>query len=193
VASDRPAPRPSGPAIAVFGSSEPRPGDDLYDLAYRLGRLLARARYTVVTGAYGGVMEGASRGAHEAGGPTLGVPCAIFDTRSPNAYLTDVVPTQNLYDRTRVLIERASGFVVLPGKAGTLAELAWLWALHRAGCLGTRPVVLLGAGWKPLIDLLERSGMLEPSQILCTRLARTPEEAVVLLGDALPAGGGTGA
>jgi uncharacterized protein (TIGR00730 family) len=193
VASDRPAARASAPAIAVFGSSEPRPGDDLYDVALHLGGLLARARCTVITGAYGGVMEGASRGAYEAGGRTLGVPCEIFDARAPNAYLTDVVPTKNLHERTRELVERASGFVVLPGKAGTLAELAWLWALHRAGCLGGRPVVLLGPGWQSLIDLLERSGMLEPSQILSTQVARTPEEAVELLGAALPDGGGRNA
>jgi uncharacterized protein (TIGR00725 family) len=173
-------------AIAVFGSSEPQPGDALYKTAYRLGTLLARARFVVVTGGYGGVMEGASQGAREAGGRTLGITCTTFAARAANPFLTDEVQANDLHDRTRELIERASGYVILPGKAGTLAELALLWALDRAGCLRGRPVVLLGTGWQPLIDLLERSNMLESSQIRHTRLARTPEEAVALLGAISP-------
>jgi len=165
-------------AVAVFGSSEPRPGDEAFDTACRIGELLARAGYTVVTGGYGGVMEGASRGAREAGGRTIGVSTEIFDPRAPNPYLSEVVRTRDLYERTRELVDRSDAFVVLPGKAGTLAELAWLWALERAGCLHERPVVLLGASWKPLVDLLERDKMLEPQQIRRTHLARTAEAAM---------------
>jgi uncharacterized protein (TIGR00730 family) len=166
------------PGIAVFGSSEPRPGDREYDWAYEVGARLAAAGYTVVTGAYGGVMEGASRGAVEAGGCTLGVACELFGDRSPNAWLTERIFAPDLHDRTRLLVDRAQGFLVLPGKAGTLAELALLWALDRAGRLGGRPVVLLGAAFRPLVDLLARSGMLEPAQLQATRLADTPAEAV---------------
>jgi uncharacterized protein (TIGR00730 family) len=169
------------PGIAVFGSSEPQPGEAAYRTAYRLGKLLAEARFPIVTGGYGGVMEGASRGAREAGGRTVGIPSAIFHGRDPNPYLTEVVAAGDLYERTRELVERSRGYVILPGKAGTLAELAWLWALDRAGCLEGRPMVLLGSCWKPLVDVLERCDMLEPQQIRRTHLARTPEEAVALL------------
>jgi hypothetical protein len=188
VDSERSSPKASGGCIAVFGSSEPQPGDPFYEMARRLGILLARAGFVVVTGGYAGVMEGASRGAREAGGRTLGITCTTFAARAPNPYLTDEVRADDLHDRTRELIERASGYVVLPGRAGTLAELALLWALDRAGCLRGRPVVLLGTDWRPLIDLLERNEMLESSQIRQTRLARTPEEAVALLGAKSPRG-----
>jgi uncharacterized protein (TIGR00730 family) len=180
---------PTVPGIAVFGSSEPQPGDVLYATAYRLGSLLARARFVVITGGYGGVMEAASHGAREVGGRTLGVTCTTFAAREANPYLTEEVRANDLHDRTRELIERASGYVILPGKAGTLAELALLWALDRAGCLRGRPVVLLGTDWQPLMDLLERSNMLESSQIDHTRLVHTPEEAVAILG-AIPSGEG---
>ncbi len=167
--------------IAVFGSSEPQPGSAAYGTAYRLGSLLAAARYPVLTGGYGGVMEAASRGAREAGGKTIGIPCAIFGDRRPNPHLDEIVIAADLYDRTRELIERAAGYVVLPGKSGTLAELAWLWALDRARCLKGRPVVLLGSGWQPLVDLLGRSDMLDSSQLRNTHLTDTPRDAVELL------------
>jgi uncharacterized protein (TIGR00730 family) len=165
-------------AIAVFGSSEPKPGEPAYDLAERVGNLLGGADYTVVTGGYGGVMEAASQGATAAGGRTIGVTCAAFGERTPNPYLTEVQEGTDLHDRTRRLIDLSDGFVVLPGRAGTLAELAFLWALQRARCLGSRPVVLLGDSYRELVSVLERSMILEPQQLDSTRLAASPEEVL---------------
>jgi uncharacterized protein (TIGR00730 family) len=173
--------------IAVFGSSEPRGGDPLYEQAYRLGALLAAAGYRVINGGYGGVMEAASRGAAEAGGQTLGVACTIFSWRQPNPFLSEVIETPDLFARTRELVERARGFVVMQGKSGTLAELAFLWALHRAGCLERRPVVLLGRGWNGLLRCLEAEGILEVSQLEVTRVVESPEAAVELLDGELEA------
>jgi len=60
-----------------------------------------------------------------------------------------------------------------------------LWALDRAGCLNGRPVVLLGSGWQPLVDLLRRNEMLESSQLRNTHVTENPAEAVRVLGEAL--------
>lgn len=165
-------------SIAVFGSSEPVEGDPLYDQARSVGRLLAGAGHPVVTGGYGGVMEGASRGAVEAGGRTVGVTCSIFREREPNPWVQSRIATADLHDRTRKLIEIADGFVVLFGKSGTLAELSFLWALHRAGCLDRSPVILLGDDWRHVLRHLVRAGILEASQFDVTRVVDTPEEAL---------------
>jgi uncharacterized protein (TIGR00730 family) len=168
-------------AVAVFGSSEPRPGSPLYDLARLTGRRLAESGFDVVTGGYGGVMEAASRGAREVGGQALGVLCKTFEDRLANEYLSDHVVADDLFDRTRELVERARGFVVLAGKAGTLAELAFLWALHRAGRLEERPVVLLGGSWSEIIGLLVRDGLLDTTDAGICLPATSPDEAVGLL------------
>lgn len=174
--------------ISVFGSSEPREGEPLYEEARRVGSLLADAGFGVLTGGYGGVMEGASRGARERGGGARGVPCSIFRGRDPNRFLTETRPTSDLFERTRHLIEPALGFIVLRGKSGTLAEIAFLWALRRAGSLGPRPVVLLGDPWVSLLRHLVRDGMIEETEIAGTRVAASPEEAVTLLTTAIVAG-----
>jgi uncharacterized protein (TIGR00730 family) len=173
--------------VAVFGSSEPRPGDPLYEQAYEVGRLLAEAGQRVVNGAYGGVMEAASKGAAEAGGRSLGVACSIFATRDPNPYLSEVVESSELLTRTRELIDRSAGFVVLHGKAGTLAELALLWALHRAGCLDRRPVVLLGERWPGLLAHLGRENLVDPAQLQLNTVVETPAQAVAAICRALGA------
>src|SRR5512146_2733274 len=61
--------------VTVFGAGAPRPGSGVYSEAVTMGRLLAEAGFVVATGGYGGVMEGASRGACEAGGHVIGVTC----------------------------------------------------------------------------------------------------------------------
>lgn len=175
--------------IAVFGSSEPLEDDPIYHAARETGGLLARSGWAVVTGGYGGVMEAANRGAREAGGRSIGVTCSIFSSRPPNPFLDEVVDTRDLHERQRVLIESARGFVVLPGKSGTLAELTLLWALHRAGSLGRCPVVLLGAGWVHFLRHLVQAGMIEPDQLAITRAVASPEEAVAEIDRALPAEG----
>jgi len=172
-------------AVAVFGSSEPLQGEESYELARRLGGLLAGAGFDVVTGAYGGVMEAASRGAREALGRTVGVTCEIFGARKPNAFIDRAIPCPDLFDRTRRLIELSHAFVVLPGKAGTLAELSFLWALQRAGCLDREPVLLLGLSLSELMAYLKERNMLERSQLQRTRTVGSPEEAVRTLIDLL--------
>lgn len=170
-------------AVAVFGSSEPAESDPEYVMARRVGELLAREGFVVVTGGYGGVMEGASRGAREAGGQALGITArALRPMRAgPNPYLTRHLEADGLFDRTRALIDRSLGYIILPGKAGTLAELTFLWALDRARLLGDRPVVLLGEPWRRFIEQVSTLGMLDQAQIEITHLAATPEEAVAVI------------
>jgi hypothetical protein len=168
----------AGRSVAVFGSSDPLPGSEAYEEARHLGRLLASAGARVVSGGYGGVMEAASRGACEAGGTCLGVTGSFFGGRAPNAWLTETVAARDLFERTRLLMDLSDAFIILPGKSGTIAELAFLWALDRARLLGGKPVVLCGAIWPPLIEAIERAGALEPEQRNKTSLCGSTQEAV---------------
>lgn len=171
----------SHPLVAVFGSSEPLSGDPLYETARRVGALLSGAGYGVVNGGYGGVMEGASRGAAEAGGHVVGVTCAAFAGRKPNRFLTERLETADLVTRTGALVDAACGFIVLHGKSGTLAELTLVWALHRSGGSGSRPVILLGDAWRPFLHHLVGANMIESDQLAITHVADGPEDAVAIL------------
>jgi uncharacterized protein (TIGR00730 family) len=172
-------PRARRRAVAVFGSSEPAPGSPDYRRAFEVGRRLAEAGFTVVNGGYGGVMEASARGAREAGGRTIGVTTRAFTFRSgANRWIETEVTTDDLHERTRHLIEAADGFVVLPGRSGTLAELALLWALHKARLLGRRPIVLLGRTWERLLPALRRLDLLDAEVLEITTLSTTPIRAV---------------
>ncbi len=164
--------------IAVFGSSEPRPGDAVYEEARRVGSLLARAGCVVLNGGYGGVMEASSRGAREADGHVIGVTVESFSRPSANRYLVEEVREPDLYCRSRRLIEGGDAFIILPGRSGTLSELTLLWALLRAGQIPDKRISLMGEEWPVLLDTLRQLNFLEPRLLEVTRCTPNPDQAV---------------
>jgi len=142
--------------IAVFGSSCPLPGSDRYEEARSVGSALAEAGWTVVTGGYRGVMEAALRGAKEAGGKTIGVTTAFFDSRNllPNDYVDREIKTPTYTDRLIKLIGMSDGYIVMRGGSGTLTELFLSWELEKNRSIPQRPLILYGGHWKRIIGLL---------------------------------------
>jgi uncharacterized protein (TIGR00725 family) len=183
---DSPSP---GRAVAVFGSSEPESPSPAWHAAYEVGRLLAEAGFVVVNGGYGGVMEASARGAREAGGRTLGVTTTAFASRAANPWIETERRECDLFDRTRGLIEAAAGFVILPGRSGTLAELGFVWALHKAGLLGRKPIQMVGQVWEELFPHLRRLDLLDPAVLEITEIAAGPRQAVDRLAALLLAAG----
>ncbi|GAP63419.1 hypothetical protein ARMA_1842 [Ardenticatena maritima] len=143
------------PLIAVYGSAQPQPGDELYEEAYRLGRLLAEAGFDVMSGGYYGTMAAVSRGAHEGGGRVVGVTMAIFDPRPPNEWVHETTHTPGFPERLRTLTEMADAYIALRGGIGTLTEVAYTWGLMQTGAMRPKPFILLGAPWRRLLALLQ--------------------------------------
>ena len=61
-----------GPAVSIFGSARTAETDPMYAAARAVGAGLARAGFATITGGGPGIMEGANRGAAEAGGVSVG-------------------------------------------------------------------------------------------------------------------------
>src|SRR5918992_2451393 len=112
--------------VTIFGGSKCGEDSEEYRHALRVGQLLAEQGYTICTGGYLGVMEAASRGAHERGGRVLGVVMNQFRAE-PNRYLTDKVASAHFYERLQNLITRSVGFVAVRGGAGTVTEMCLVW------------------------------------------------------------------
>ncbi len=144
--------------VTVFGASDPVEGSAPYETARAVGQKLAELGYTVANGGYGGTMTASARGAKDAGGKTIGVICSIWPSK-PNRHIDTVVVTDSHWHRVQKLIELGNcGYVVLPGATGTLVELATVWELMYKGLLDRRPLVCVGAFWRPLIETMASSG-----------------------------------
>jgi hypothetical protein len=166
------------PLIAVFGSATVRPGDAVWTLAHDLGRELARAGADVMTGGYSGVMEACSQGAHEAGGHVVGVTVEIFEQRGPvNPWVKERVHTPDLFERLRHIIERADGFVVVPGSLGTLTELLLTWTLLSVEGRPAAPLVLLGSPWPSYLEAHRHPELVHERFFALVSTAATPAEA----------------
>lgn len=169
----------SRPVVAVFGSSTVRPSEPAWSLAHDLGRAVAAAGAAVMTGGYGGAMEACSQGAHEAGGHVVGVTVELFEARGPrNRFVREHVHTAKLTDRLDHLMDRAAGFVVLPGSIGTLTELFLAWTLVSVRGRERAPIVLLGGHWPRFLDALRDPDMVPAHLFEYVEVATDPRDAV---------------
>lgn len=142
--------------VTIFGGSKCAEGSDEYREAKLLGGMLAEAGYTICTGGYLGVMEAASRGANEKGGRVYGIVMNQFKSE-PNRYLTDKVATDHFYDRLQNLITRSIGFVAFRGGMGTVTEISLVWNKLQTRVLASRPLVLVGDCWPPIVEACQRT------------------------------------
>ena len=177
--SDQPQPT-ADRMVTIFGGAKCREVDPEYDQALRVGQLLADAGFTICTGGYLGVMEAASRGAHERGGRVLGITMNQFKAE-PNRFLTDKVATPHFYERLQRLITRSVGFVAVRGGMGTVTELSLVWNKIQTKVIGPRPLVLLGECWPPLVEAWQKYLVVSDDDIAALDFARTPEDAVAII------------
>ncbi len=145
-----------GPCVTVFGSARFPEEHQYYELAREVGRGLVQIGFTVMTGGGPGVMEGANRGAQEAGGRSVGCNITLSFEQFPNKYLDRYVTCHYFFVRKVLLFKYSYAFVCLPGGLGTLDELTEALTLIQTGKIKQFPVVLMGVDyWKPFTDLLK--------------------------------------
>ncbi|ALG84133.1 TIGR00730 family Rossman fold protein [Gordonia phthalatica] len=144
-------------AICVYCASGPVDQDYL-DLAAATGTAIADAGLTLVTGGGNVSMMGAVvRAAREAGGRTIGIiPEHLMKKEVADLDSTELIVTDTMRERKRLMEEMADGFITLPGGIGTFEELFETWT---GGYLGEhrKPIVLLNHGgfYDPLLVWLD--------------------------------------
>jgi hypothetical protein len=167
-----------------------------YEDARRLSSLLTkwakdipsrRHRFVVTSGGGPGIMEAANRGAHEAGGKTIGMNIRLPFEQAPNPYITPSLNFEFHYFFMRKLwfAYLAKALVVFPGGFGTLDEMFEILTLAQTHKLAKRiTVVIYGPEyWKKVFNLgvLVDTGAISPKDIELFQFAETPEQAFDLL------------
>lgn len=168
--------RMNGPIVTIFGGSKCKEGSPEYGEALKLGGMLAQAGFTICTGGYLGIMEAASRGAREKGGRVLGIVMNQFKSE-PNRYLTDKVATDHFYDRLQNLINRSVGFVAFRGGMGTVTEVSLVWNKLQTRVIESRPLVLLGECWKPVVAAWQASLVVSDADVAILDFAEDAAQA----------------
>ncbi len=171
-----------GPCVTVFGSA--RFGEEhlSYQLAREMGRRIARAGFTVMTGGGPGIMEAANRGARDVGGRSIGCNIELPREQEPNPYLDRFLTFRYFFVRKVMLVKYSYAFVVLPGGFGTLDELFEAATLIQTGKIRDFPVILMDTEfWRPLRDLLESMrarGTIDSADLARLTFTDSPDEAM---------------
>jgi uncharacterized protein (TIGR00730 family) len=164
-----------------------------YETAREFARLVSRAGqsdppcdYVIVTGGGPGIMEAATRGAHDVGAKSVGLNIRLPREQQPNPYITPDLCFQFHYFAMRKLhfLLRAKALVAFPGGFGTLDELFDALTLRQTGRMQAIPIILVGREyWERVIDLqfLADEGTIGDEDISLLSFAETPEEAWALV------------
>jgi uncharacterized protein (TIGR00730 family) len=165
-------------SVCVFCGSSPGARPEYAVAARALGQALARRGLTLVYGgASRGLMGAVADAVLAAGAPVVGViPKALAREEIAHAGLTELLVVESLYDRKRLMFERADAFVTLPGGFGTLDELAEVLTMSQLG-LHTKPCGLLDVAgfFEPLVAYFDRT--------VTERFVRPEHRALVTVGD----------
>jgi uncharacterized protein (TIGR00730 family) len=145
-------------AVSVFGSARaPREAPE-YAMARDLGGALAHAGWAVITGGGPGIMEGANRGASEAGGLSIGLGIELPFEQHLNDWVDIGLEFRYFFARKTMFVKYAQAFVIMPGGFGTMDELFEALTLVQTRKVNQFPVILMGrAFWTPLLDWLENT------------------------------------
>ena len=144
-------------------------------------------RFVVTSGGGPGIMEAANRGAHEAGGKTIGLNIKLPFEQHANPYISPGLSFDFHYFFMRKywFAYLAKALVVFPGGFGTLDEMFELLTLAQTKKLAkTITVVIYGPTyWKNVINLemLAEKGAIGMADLELFQFADTPEEAFRLL------------
>jgi uncharacterized protein (TIGR00730 family) len=175
-----------GPAVAVFGSARAREDSPAYALAQRIGAELAKAGFAVITGGGPGEMEAANRGAHEAGGLSIGCNIELPHEQHLNPYVDLSIEFHYFFARKTMFVKYSDAFVILPGGFGTLDELFESLTLIQTGKIQHFPLVLVGHEyWDGLIAWMRSTqlaaGAIDESDLELFQVTDDPEEVVSII------------
>lgn len=158
--------------------------------AAALGRTLAEAGIGLVYGGGNiGLMGAVARATLSAGGHVTGIiPQFLVDREVMLADVQELLVTEDMHERKRLMFERSDAFVALPGGVGTLEELVEQMTWAQLG-RHDKPILIadFGGFWSPLIALLDHmssQGFIRPGMTVPYVVATGVDEVMPLLENA---------
>lgn len=155
-------------SVCVFCGSRAGARPAYAQAARHTGEMIARQGWRLVYGAGDvGLMGEVARAALTGGAPTMGViPTHLLGREVGKRDLTQLVITEDMHERKKVMFMNSDAVVVLPGGAGSLDEFFEILTWRQIG-LHEKPIFLLDLDgyWQPLVAMIRHivdEGFAEP-------------------------------
>ena len=142
--------------------------------------------WVICTGGGPGVMEAGNKGAHDAGGQSIGLGIVLPHEQAPNLYVTPDLAFNFHYFAIRKMhfLMRARAITVFPGGFGTLDEMFEALTLIQTGRMKPVPFLLFGtAFWRRIIDwdALADAGTISPEDLRLMSFVDTADQAMAAI------------
>ncbi|RSK40288.1 LOG family protein [Mangrovimonas spongiae] len=178
-----------GPCVSIFGSARTKPDHKYYKLAEDIAKNIVDHGYGVITGGGPGIMEAGNKGAHIAGGTSVGLNIELPFEQHDNPYIDSnkSLDFDYFFVRKVMFVKYSQGFVVMPGGFGTLDELFEAITLIQTKKIEKFPIILVGSDfWNGLIDwvkstLLEANNNISPEDLNLIHVVDTADEVITIL------------
>lgn len=174
-------------SVCVYCASSTRISPIYFEIAEKLGHLLALNHINLVNGAgCVGLMAEISNAVLKAGGTVTGViPRFMVENGWHHQELTRLVVTETMHERKQLMAEMSDGVIALPGGCGTMEELLEIITWKQLG-LYLKPIVILNIDgyYNPLLDMLKNAvdqNFMRPEHQNIWQVAETAEEAIEFL------------
>ncbi len=179
-----------GPCVSIFGSARTKSEEDYYRLAEEIAYLLSKEGFGIITGGGPGIMEAANKGAHFAGGRSVGLNIVLPHEQSANQFI-DRDKLLNFYYffvRKVMFMKYSQGYIVLPGGFGTLDEFFEALTLIQTSKAAKFPIILVNKDyWQGLItwveNKLEQHHMISPEDLQLINMVDSASEVVTIIKD----------
>ncbi|WP_423818698.1 TIGR00730 family Rossman fold protein [Salinimicrobium sp. TIG7-5_MAKvit] len=178
-----------GPCVSIFGSARTKPEHKFYKLTEEVAKKIVEHGYGIITGGGPGVMEAGNKGAHLAGGTSVGLNIHLPFEQHDNPYIDNDknINFDYFFVRKVMFVKYSQGFVVMPGGFGTLDELFEAITLIQTNKIDKFPIILVGRDfWGGLIDwvrstLLDNFQNISSGDIDIIQVVDTADEVIDIL------------
>jgi uncharacterized protein (TIGR00730 family) len=177
-----------GPCVSIFGSARSKPGSRDYKRAEELAYLLTKKGFGIITGGGPGIMEAANKGAHFAGGKSVGLNINLPFEQVPNPFIDPdkLIDFDHFFVRKVMFMKYAQGYIVLPGGFGTIDEMSEAITLVQTHKSVSFPIILIDKEyWGGLVNWIKEKLLVEnkisPEDLEIFQLVDTIEEAVAII------------
>jgi hypothetical protein len=174
--------------VTILGSARFPEDDQWYKEARKLGNMLAKEKFSVITGGGPGIMEAANRGAFEAGGDSVGLNIQLPYEQRINPYVKKAIGFHYFFTRKVMLAYSSQAYVYFPGGFGTVDELFEILTLVQTKKIFEKiPVILVGREFWGSMDawmhqtMLGKHKAIDANDLKIYTIVDTAEEAMKII------------